>query len=73
MLKRMCEKKRIKRMKRRDKERYNSNEIDISCDILLYDKNKVTLEDCITMKEKYGLEAVVCGGEILGFTSRPQA
>ena len=70
MLKRMSEKKRAKRMKKRNKERYNSNEIDISCDILLYDKNKVTLEDCITMKEKYGLEAVVNDGSILGFTCK---
>ena len=70
MLKRMSEKKRAKRMKKRDKERYNSNEIDISCDILLYDKNKVTLEDCITMKEKYELEAVINDGSILGFTCK---
>lgn len=62
----ISEKKRVKHMNRRDKERCNCNKIDI----LLYDKNKVTLEDCITMKEKYGLEAVINDGSILGFTCK---
>lgn len=61
----ISEKKRAKYMNKRDKERCNCNKIDI----LLYDANKVTLEDCITMQEKYGLRAVIDSGIILGFTS----
>lgn len=62
----ISEKKRVKYMNKRDKERCNCNKIDI----LLYDRDKVTLEDCIIMKEKYGLAAVINDGSILGFTCK---
>lgn len=60
------EKKRVKHMNKRDKESYDFNKTDI----LLYDRDKVTLEDCIIMQEKYGLSAIIDSGTILGFTSK---
>lgn len=36
-------------------------------DILLYDQDKVTLDDCIIMDKCYGKKAVINDGEVLGF------
>ena len=62
----ISEKKRINHANKRDKESYDFNKTDI----LLYDRDKVTLEDCIIMQEKYGLSAIIDSGTILGFSSK---
>lgn len=36
-------------------------------DILLYDQDKVTLDDCIIMDKCYGKKAVINDGKVLGF------
>jgi len=36
-------------------------------DILLYDQDKVTLDDCIIMDKCYGKKAIINSGKVLGF------
>lgn len=36
-------------------------------DILLYDQDKVTLDDCIIMDKCYGKKVVINDGRVLGF------
>ncbi len=36
-------------------------------DVLLYDQDKVTLDDCIIMDKCYGKKAVINDGKVLGF------
>jgi len=36
-------------------------------DILLYDADKVTLDDCILMDKCYGKKAIIKSGRVLGF------
>ncbi len=36
-------------------------------DVLLYNQDKVTLDDCIIMDKCYGKKAVINDGKVLGF------
>lgn len=37
-------------------------------DILLYNRDEVTIADCLEVNENHNLKAVLCAGRVLGFT-----
>jgi len=46
----------------------NENQLNEMINSNAYDRSKITIEDCIDMKDKYGLGIVLDNGMVIEFT-----